>query len=469
MLQCSRVFLDIIWIPMFQCYQNIHFVGIGGIGMSGIAEVLLNLGYRISGSDQKRSAVTTRLRKKGAKVFYRHRGSNVEGAHVVVVSSAVASDNPEVVAAQKKKIPVIPRAEMLAELMRLKYGVAVAGSHGKTTTTSMVGHLLQAGGLDPTLVIGGRLNSLRSNAKLGKGEYLVAEADESDGSFLKLNPTLALITNIDPEHMEHYKDFEALKSTFVQFANKVPFYGSVVVCADHPVLKEIAPRFKRKVITYGFNGNAHWTARKIKAQGLQQSFEVLRNKKLLGKVQLPMPGEHNVANALGAMALGAELEIPFKKMAAALKKFRGIGRRVQVLYDKTITVVDDYGHHPVEIKATLAALRRAFPKRRLVTIFQPHRYSRTRDLFQDFTEAFEDADQLYLTEIYSAGEPPIVGVSGRKLAGAIQHPKAYYHHDKSTLLDRVLKDLQAGDVVLTLGAGDISQVGHELAKRLRKM
>ncbi len=435
--------------------------------MSGIAEVLLNLGYRISGSDLKRSPVTTRLRKKGAKVYYKHKAGNVDSAHVVVISSAVRPDNAEVVAAKKQHIPVIPRAEMLAELMRIKYGVAIAGSHGKTTTTSLVGQVLSGGGLDPTLVIGGRLNSLRSNAKLGKGDYLVAEADESDGSFIKLNPTLALITNIDPEHMDHYKDFEALKETFVEFANKAPFYGSIVACQDHPVVRELMPRFKRKLVTYGLEKGADYSAQKIKVDGLRQRFEVMHRKDLLGAVTLHMPGRHNVANALGAIALGRELEIPFRSIAKSLRQFSGIQRRMQILYDGKVTVVDDYGHHPVEIEATLQALRQAFPKRRLIVLFQPHRYSRTRDHFQEFAQAFGPCDVLGLSEIYAAGEEPIVGISGRALSDAVQHSHHFYHHDRHTLAERILEEIKEGDVILTLGAGDITQVGQELARRFK--
>ncbi len=452
---------------MFQRFQNIHFVGIGGIGMSGIAEVLINLGYRISGSDQKRSPITVRLKKKGARIYYGHKASNVEGSHVVVISSAVRPTNPEVVAAKKLGVPVIPRAEMLAELMRLKYGIAVAGSHGKTTTTSLVGQVLVGAGMDPTMVIGGRLNSLRSNAKLGKGEFLVAEADESDGSFLKLNPTLAVITNIDPEHLDHYKDFEALKETFVAFANKVPFYGTIIACADHPIVQELLPRFQRRTVTYGLQNPADYSAEKIVQEGLRQRFTVLYRKEKLGEVALQSPGRHSVSNALAAIAVGRELDIPFRKIAAALKAFRGIERRFQVLCDNGVIVIDDYGHHPVEIRATLGALRQAFPERRLVTLFQPHRFTRTRDLFQDFTQAFDEADRVFLTEVYAAGEDPIVGVSSRALFDAMDQQKVCYHPDKSTLAAAAAAECQAGDVLLTLGAGDITKIGHDLAKLLK--
>ena len=452
---------------MFQKYQNIHFVGIGGIGMSGIAEVLLNLGYRISGSDQKRSTITARLKKKGAKIHYGHKAGHIDESHVVVISSAVRNNNPEVAAAKKLGIPVIPRAEMLAELMRLKYGVAVAGSHGKTTTTSLVGQILSGAGLDPTIVIGGRLNSLRSNAKLGKGEFLVAEADESDGSFLKLNPTIAVITNIDPEHLDHYKDFEVLKETFVAFANKAPFYGSIVVCTDHPVIRELLPRFQRKVVSYGLQQAADYSAQKISQDGLRQKFEVFFRKEKLGEVVLHSPGKHSVANALAAIAVGRELEIPFRKIASALKTFRGIERRFQVLCNNGVTVIDDYGHHPVEIRATLRALREAYPGRRLIALFQPHRFTRTRDLFQDFTQSFSDADLVFLTEIYPAGEEPIIGVSSRGLWEAMDPSKVLYHPDKASLAAAVIEQVQPGDVILSLGAGDITKIGHELAKALK--
>lgn len=454
---------------MFQRYQNLHFVGIGGIGMSGIAEVLLNLGYRISGSDQKRSPITARLKKKGARIHYGHKASHIEGAQVVVISSAVRPTNPEVAAAKKAGIPVIPRAEMLAELMRLKYGIAVAGSHGKTTTTSLVGQVLSGAGMDPTMVIGGRLNSLRSNAKLGKGEFLVAEADESDGSFLKLNPTIAVITNIDPEHLDHYKDFEALKETFVAFANKVPFYGSIVACADHPVVRELLPRFQRKVVTYGLESPADYGAEKMVQEGLRQRFTVLYRKEKLGEVVLQSPGRHSVANALAAIAVGRELDIPFRKIAAALKGFRGIERRFQVLCDNGVTVIDDYGHHPVEIRATLKALREAFPERRLVALFQPHRYTRTRDLFHDFAQSFGDADKVFLTEVYAAGEDPIVGVSSRALHDAMDQAKTVFRADKLSLVPAVLEQVQPGDVILSLGAGDITKIGHELARQIKKV
>ncbi len=453
---------------MFPNFYNIHFVGIGGIGMSGIAELLLNLGYRVTGSDQKRSALTTRLRKKGAKIYYKHQASNIDASHVVVISSAIRPGNPEVLAAHEKNIPVIPRAEMLSELMRIKYGIAIAGSHGKTTTTSLAGHLLMSAGFDPTVVIGGKLNSLRSNAKLGKGKFLVAEADESDGSFLLLNPSIALITNIDPEHMENYKDFETLKETFVSFANKVPFYGTTVVCLDHPVVQEIIPRMRRKVISYGLKTKADYQAKAIKAQGLKQSFELSFQEKSLGKIVLNMPGLHNVSNALGAIAVARELEVPITSIRKALKNFKGIQRRLQILLDDKKTIIDDYAHHPVEISACLEALKTAFPKRNIKAVFQPHRYSRTRDLFDEFTQCFQLADQVIITDVYPAGEEPIVGVSGRALSKAIQHAQVEYHHDKNNLAQFLLENSNEDEIVLTLGAGDITKVAHQLAKLLKK-
>ncbi len=441
--------------------------------MSGIAEVLLNLGYKITGSDSKRSPITVRLAKKGAKIFYGHRASQVQGSHVVVISSAVKATNPEWVEALKLAIPVIPRAEMLAELMRMKYGVAVAGSHGKTTTTSLIAHVLYQAGLDPTMVIGGRVKHFRSNAKLGKGEFLVAEADESDGSFMKLSPTLAVITNIDPEHLDHYQNFEELKSTFVHFANKVPFYGAVVACVDHPTVKEILPRIKKRMITYGLHETADFYARAIEQEGLQIRFEVYERGALLGKVRLKLAGLHNVYNALAAIASARELDVPFKKIVSGLQSFTGIERRMELLFQgREVIVMDDYGHHPEEIKATLSALRKAFPKKRIVTLFQPHRYSRTRDLFQDFEQAFGNTDVLFLTEIYAAGEDPIEGVSGKKLAEAlIAHQngqKIYFESDKEKLVEETVQFIKPNDVIVTLGAGDIVKVGKKLAQGLRK-
>ncbi len=457
---------------MFKKYQHIHFIGIGGIGMSGIAEVLLTLGYRISGSDQKKSPITLRLAKKGAKIFYGHKPAHMEGAQVVVISSAIRPSNPEWTAAQEKGIPVIPRAEMLAELMRLKYGIAVAGSHGKTTTTSLIAHILYKAKLDPTLVIGGRVKSFRSNAKLGKGEFLVAEADESDGSFMKLSTTMAVITNIDPEHMDHYRDFAELKQTFVNFANKIPFYGAVVACIDHPTVKEIIPQIKKRVLTYGLDETADYYARAIVQQGMQIHFEVYRKRLLLGEVKLKLAGLHNVYNALAAIAVAMELDISFANIVKGLQTFQGIERRMETVYrGKNVMVIDDYGHHPEEIKATLSALRLAFPNNRIVTLFQPHRYTRTRDLFEDFVSAFGSTDLLFLTEVYAAGEEPIAGASSEKLVEAMlarANLGGVVFKNKEGLAEEIAKLLQPNDVVVTLGAGDIFKVGKKLAQRLRK-
>ena len=377
---------------MFRKIQKLHFVGIGGIGMSGIAELLLNLGYQVSGSDMKKSAVTDRLAALGGKIFSGHSADNVEGANVVVISSAVRPDNVEVVEAKRRQIPVIPRAEMLAELMRLKYGVAIAGSHGKTTTTSMIATVLVNGGFDPTAVIGGRLNAFGSNAKLGKGDFLVAEADESDGSFLKLTPAIAVVTNIDREHLDHYADLEAIKSAFVAFANKVPFYGTAVLCFDDPNVQAILPKIERRIVTYGTDHQADLVASHIEFQEFGTSCRVRFRGNPLGTLHLRIPGKHGILNALAAVATGLELEIPFEKIASALASFQNADRRFQIKGKKgTVLVVDDYGHHPTEIAATLSAARHAC-NRRIVTVFQPHRYSRTQALEADFARAFDNAD-----------------------------------------------------------------------------
>jgi UDP-N-acetylmuramate--alanine ligase len=395
--------------------QHIHFVGIGGIGMSGIAEVLLNLGYHVSGSDIKESEVTRRLQSLGCEISFGHRRENVKEADVVVVSSAVRKQNPEVEVAEERLIPVIPRAEMLAELMRMKVGIAIAGTHGKTTTTSLISTVLAAGGLDPTVVIGGRLNSIGSNAKLGQGEFLVAEADESDGSFVKLMPTIAVVTNIDPEHLDYYKGIEEIKETFLSFINKIPFFGMAVLCLDHPNIQSLIPRLKKRFTTYGLTTQADYQAKEIAFEGLFTSFDVLYNRKELGRVRLQMPGLHNVYNALATIATAFELDIPFHIVQETLRDFSGVQRRFQIKGEKRdILVVDDYGHHPVEIMATLRAARRGWQKR-IIAVFQPHRFSRTQTLFHDFLTAFYDADVLILTDIYAAGEDRIEGVDARKL------------------------------------------------------
>jgi len=449
--------------------QHIHFVGIGGIGMSGIAEVLLNLGYHISGSDIKETEVTRRLRSLGCEISYGHRRENLKEADVVVISSAIRPRNPEVEAAEERLIPVIPRAEMLAELMRMKIGIAIAGTHGKTTTTSLISTLLAAAGLDPTVVIGGRLNSIGSNARLGQGEFLVAEADESDGSFLKLMPTIAVVTNIDPEHLDYYKGIDEIKETFLSFLNKIPFFGLAVLCLDHPNIQNLLPRLKKRFTTYGLTPQADFQAKEIVFEGLSTSFDVIHQHREIGRLSLRMPGLHNVYNALAALATAFELDIPFRVVQETLQDFSGIQRRFQIKGEKRgVLVVDDYGHHPVEIMATLKAARTGWGKR-IVAVFQPHRYTRTQALFKDFLTAFYDADVLILTEIYPAGEDRIEGVESKPLFEGLRehgHKDVTYLADKKEIVEHLLRIISPGDLVITLGAGDIWQVSEELAKQL---
>ena len=460
---------------MFGRVNKIHFVGIGGIGMSGIAEVLLNLGYRISGSDVKASAVTRRLDSLGVRIGIGHAAEHVSDADVVVYSSAVRPDNPEVVIARTHKIPVIPRAEMLAELMRLKYSIAVAGAHGKTTTTSLVATLLAQAGFDPTIVVGGRLLAMGTNAKLGRGDHLVAEADESDGSFLQLYPTLAVITNIDAEHLDHYANLDAICDAFVQFANKVPFYGADIVCIDDPIVQSVLPRLHKRVLTYGMAENAaadrQITGRVVERTTEGTRFEVAAAGVLLGEVRLRMPGDHNVLNALAAITIGRELDIPFPTIAKALEEFLGVARRFEIrAVEHDVVFVDDYGHHPTEIAATLRAAKRNHG-RRLVVVFQPHRYSRTKFLLNEFGRAFGDADVLFLADIYPASEDPIPGIDSNLLARTIRehgHRNVEYVHDKEQLTDAVASSIQAGDLVLTLGAGDVTSWNDELVEKWRR-
>jgi UDP-N-acetylmuramate--alanine ligase len=449
--------------------QHIHFVGIGGIGMSGIAEVLLNLGYTISGSDIKETEVTRRLQELGCDISYGHRKENLKEADVVVVSSAIRQDNPEVEVAEQRLIPVIPRAEMLAELMRMKVGIAIAGTHGKTTTTSLIATVLAAGGLDPTVVIGGRLNSLGSNARLGQGDFLVAEADESDGSFLKLMPTIAVVTNIDPDHLDHYSGIDEIKEAFLSFLDKIPFFGLAVLCLDHPNIQSLIPRLKKRFTTYGLTSQADFQAKEIEFDGLSTSFDVLHQNHEIGKLKLRMPGLHNVYNALATIATAFELDIPFRVVQEGLSDFSGIQRRFQIKGEKKgILVVDDYGHHPAEIMATLRGARTGW-KRRIVAVFQPHRYTRTKALFQDFLTAFYDADVLIITDIYPAGEDRIEGVEAKSLFEGLReygHKSVTYLSDKKEIVDHLLHTIVPGDMVITLGAGDIWQVADELMKRL---
>lgn len=454
---------------MVKRYRHVHFVGIGGAGMSGIAEVLHNLEYLVTGSDAAVSDTTRRLEALGIRVFFGHRSEHVEGADVVVRSSAVALDNPEVVAARHQLIPVIPRAEMLAELMRLKYGVAVAGTHGKTTTTSMLATVLARGGLDPTIVIGGRLGSLGANAKLGQGDFLVAEADESDGSFLKLSPTIAVVTTIDAEHLDYYRDLTHIQETFLHFINKVPFYGSAVLCLDQENIQALLPRVEKRFITYGLRTQADITAREIILQGMGSEFVVMARQEVLGKFRLRVPGVHNVSNALAAVAVGCDLDIAPVVIRDALEEFGGVDRRFQIKGEaRGILVVDDYGHHPAEIHATLNAAKDGFG-RRIVVVFQPHRYTRTKHLLQEFFTAFYQADLVVVTEVYPAGEPVIPGVGGQQIAeGALErgHRHVTFIRDKEEIPGFLLPVLQAGDMVITMGAGDIWLVGEELLRRL---
>jgi len=437
--------------------------------MSGIAEVLLNLGYRISGSDMKETEVTRRLQALGCEIYYGHQRENVKEADVLVVSSAIRPNNPEIEVAEERLIPIIPRAEMLAELMRMKVGIAIAGTHGKTTTTSLIATVLGAAGLDPTVVIGGRLNSIGSNAKLGQGEFLVAEADESDGSFLKLMPTIAVVTNIDPEHLDYYKGIEEIKEAFLHFLNKIPFFGLAVLCLDHPNVQSLLPKLKKRFTTYGLTTQADFQAGEIEFDGLSTAFDVLYQRKKIGRLRIRMPGLHNVYNALAAVVTAFELDIPFQVVQEALKDFGGIQRRFQIKEEKKgILIVDDYGHHPVEIMATLKAAKTGW-KRRLIAVFQPHRYTRTQALFQDFLAAFYDADVLILTDIYAAGEERIEGVEAKALFEGIReygHKDVTYIPDKKEIVAHLLRIMVPGDMVITLGAGDIYQTAEELGKRL---
>ena len=472
---------------MFAKIQRIHFVGIGGIGMSGIAEVLLNLGYKVSGSDLKTSAVTQRLASLGATTFEGHRAENIVGAEVVVTSSAIATENPEVAEAHKLHIPVIQRAEMLAELMRLKYGIAIAGMHGKTTTTSMVAAVLAAGGLDPTVVVGGRVDAMGSNARLGKSQYLVAEADESDRSFLKLTPILSVVTNIDREHMDTYRNMRDVRKTFLDFMDRVPFYGMVVACNDDPLLRRLLPDAKRRIITYGTKRgsdfwikpvgtvmnqgqNPHFSQNQREVGHPLSRFHVHYRKEDLGEFTLQVPGAHNVLNATAAIAVGIGLDVPVDYIRAALDQFRGVDRRFQLRGRAAgVSVIDDYGHHPTEIKATLAAARQC-GFRKVHVIFQPHRYTRTRDLMDEFANAFADADSLVVLDIYAASEKPIEGISGAALAEKIREKSGKAVHYAASFADAVevvARAAQDGDMILTLGAGSVSQLGPMILEKLK--
>ncbi|MCL5266847.1 MAG: UDP-N-acetylmuramate--L-alanine ligase [Bacteroidetes bacterium] len=457
---------------MFKSVRKIHMVGIGGIGMSGIAEVLLDQGFEVSGSDRQLGEITERLSKLGAKVYKGHAAKYLNEADVVVYSSAVHMDNPELTAAAERKIPVIRRAEMLAELMRMKYGIAIAGTHGKTTTTSMTSLVLMDGGLDPTVIVGGKLSSFGgTNARLGHGEYIVVEADEFDRSFLQLAPVIAAITTLEREHLDIYTDLEDIKRAFVEFANKVPFYGFVILCLDEPSIQEILPLIRKKIVTYGLNVQSDLRAINIAFRANRSRFTLLRHGKDLGEIQLNVPGLHNIKNSLAAIGIGLELGIDFAQIRKAVESFTGVYRRLETKAEVDgVMVVDDYAHHPTEVQATLSALKSGWPDRRVVAVFQPHLYSRTRDFHDEFGRSFLNADILVVTEIYPAREEPIQGITGELIvndARAFGHKEAYYVPDKKELPEFLMKIKKPGDIVVTLGAGDISKFGEEFVNKMK--
>ncbi len=450
---------------------KVHFVGMGGTGMCGIAELLINLDYSVSGSDIAINDSIIRLKELGAKFTEGHNKENISNANVVVYSSAIKSDNEELVEARKRKIPTIPRAEMLSELMRMKYSIAIAGSHGKTTTTSLVASILYKDSLDPTFVIGGRLNAFGSNARLGEGDFLVAEADESDGTFLDLSPTVALVTNIDEEHLDFYQNYQSIKNAFLEFVNKIPFYGFSVLCNDNFAIREIIPNIEKRFFTYGFDSNSDYQGKDFRYIGEKSYFDVYRFGKKLGEIKVPMPGIHNASNSLGALALAMELNIPFESVKMGLEEFQGISRRMDLVGEVSdILLYDDYGHHPEEIKATLKALKESCPERRIVAVFQPHRYSRTHHLMKSFISSFEDADVLFVTPIYSAGELPIEGVDSSRLVEGI---RTYGNKNCSQIqnfsdgIEKLLNTLSPNDLFVTLGAGDIWKLGKSLKEKLK--
>ncbi len=451
---------------MYHKKYHIHFVGIGGIGMSGIAELLLKLGYKVSGSDIRLSDITERLQSLGGIISEGHSGDQIQGADVVVISSAVSKDNPEVTAARQSSVPVIPRAEMLAELMRLKYSVAIAGAHGKTSTTSMVASVLMEGGLDPTVVIGGKLKNIGTNALLGQGGFIVAEADESDGSFLKMSPTIAVVTNIDREHLDFYKDLNDIKNAFLSFTDRIPFYGLAVLCLDNEAVQDLIPNIKKRFATYGMSSQADFQAKNISFRGLKSRFDVYHFGEKSGEIALNLPGLHNVSNSLASIAVGMELDIPFEKIKSALEKSPGVQRRLEIKGEiKGVTVVDDYGHHPTEVKTTLSAAKESWPDQRIVVVFQPHRYTRTRALFDEFTRAFYQSDVLIVLPIYAAGEKKIEGVDSYALYEGIRahgHKDAVFAEDFKSALSYLKDTLKQGDILLTLGAGDVWKIGEKV-------
>ena len=468
-----------IEIPEMRRIKRIHFIGIGGSGMCGIAEVLLNQGYEISGSDISESVTTRHLENLGATVFLGHRASNVEKANVIVVSSAINEENPEIIAARKKRIPVVPRAEMLAEIMRFRHGIAIAGTHGKTTTTSLIASILASGGMDPTFVIGGRLNSAGTNAKLGGSRYLVAEADESDASFLHLTPMVSVVTNIEADHMHTYGgDFERLKQTFIDFLHNLPFYGTAVMCIDDPVVAELTESVSRAVITYGFNKDADVRAENVRQSGMKTAFTVIRpGDRPDLDVELQMPGEHNVLNALAAIAVATDEGVSDEAIRSALASFQGVGRRFQIQGDylidgRSVMLVDDYGHHPSEVGVTIKAIRDGWPDKRLAMIFQPHRYSRTSDLYEDFVRVLSEVDLLIMLDVYAAGEKAIPGADTRSLCRSIRQRSGLdpiYVEDPEELTEVLVKLLAEDDIVVTQGAGNVGQLSIELANHLSEM
>jgi UDP-N-acetylmuramate--alanine ligase len=455
---------------MFKRIKHIHFVGIGGIGMSGIAEVLLNLGYHVSGSDLRATPITESLKKQGATIFYTHAAENIGAAHVVVTSSAVRQDNPEILSAGRRNIPVIRRAEMLAELARLKYSIAIAGTHGKTTTTSMIATIVDRAGLDPTVVVGGLLNTIGSNAKLGKGEYIVLEADESDGSFLLLSPTMAVVTNIEADHLDHYKDLAEIKEAFLQFVNKVPFYGAAILCLDDPAVQSLIPMMKRRFVTFGTAAQADVSILETTPSGLGSTFTLRFNGGSTQRFDLRVPGMHNVLNATAAFAATRDMGIEPSVIAAALKDFHGVDRRFQVKSSDGITVVDDYAHHPTEVRAALSAAKSG-GFRRIFAIFQPHRYTRTMHLMDDFARAFNLADVVLLLDIYPAGETPIEGVTTPALVAKIRsfgHKDVLYAPDYAAIEKYVAENARDGDAVLVMGAGSVTKLSDQLALKLSR-
>jgi len=458
---------------LFNKYKTIHFVGIGGIGMSGIAEVLHNLGYEVTGSDLKESDTTKRLQSLGLKININHRTENINGAHVIVISSAVKPNNPEVIEAKARDIPVIPRAEMLAELGRLKYAILIAGAHGKTTTTSLIATLLGDGGFDPTVVIGGKLNSMGTNAKLGQGDFIVAEADESDGSFLKLNPTISVITNIDKEHLDFFGNIENIKKSFIEFINKTPFYGFSVMCLEDSHVREIIPFIDRKKITYGLTSQADIYAYNIIESKMSMTFDVNYKGKNIGKFTIPMPGIHNVFNSLSAIVIACEFAIPVEKIYKSLLEFKGIQRRLQYKGGaKGIVIYDDYGHHPNEIKATLKALKGSFKNEKINVVFQPHRYTRTASLIDDFADSFWDADSVIMMDIYPAGEKAIEGINSQVLVQKMQQRGfknvIYLPKGEDDIIDYLSRELKKDSVLITLGAGDVYKIAERFAEKLNQ-